>query len=281
MKKALHIKDWIENFTVSQSRREINNPRWVPVPIRMDGARYRLLTAKSRGEEYFGIFMALVEVAAGCVMPGWLINKDHRPLTVEQIAAKTGMRGPKIAKAIEVLSSDEIGWLVEDEIPLHSEHARSTLGEHSEHARSTLRLDQTRPEEIREDKTRPEEPRLAEKAVGVATASPGPGPGKSPRIALLALNVRDPALAGLLAAGVTHEQIAETWAGIMRDSKIVNRQAVLVSRLSRLLGLDKPKPKSHIGDALGTERIRKLREQAKSREFAAPSTHEEFMEGAQ
>lgn len=248
--KALRIKSWAANFTVSQSRREIKDPKWVPVRIQLDNARYRILTGKKDGEAHFGVFMALVEVAAGSILPGWLIGKDGRPLSPAHLAAKTGMRGSKIARAIAVLQAEDMGWLIEEEVPdiprtlrEHSENAPSKLGAHSEHARAPARPDQTRGDEIRQNQSEAD----AKAGSPPDSAAPPSGwlAGSDPAAMLAAIPIREPALSVIVAAGATCEGVKAVWLKVkgdqLRGNGIGSAEAVFINRICLSLGVRPPK----------------------------------------
>ncbi len=110
MAMAYAIKDWSKNFENAQSRK-VEDPHWVRVPIH-HGLRYKRLMKAKGGVEAFGVFIALVEIAATCEPRGKLVDESG-PLTVEDLAGQTDIPEPVLKRALEVLIDAKIGWIVE------------------------------------------------------------------------------------------------------------------------------------------------------------------------
>lgn len=139
MTAALRIKDWSANFEVAQSRR-YDSLTWVPFPIKLDGEHYRILAAGGQdGLSAYGVFCALVLLAARMPCRGLLCDVQGAH-GVAALCAKTGIGRAEMEAAIKMLSAPEVAWLqgvserharrmVRDAI---AERARSRRGAHYE-----------------------------------------------------------------------------------------------------------------------------------------------------
>lgn len=105
------ITGWTKHFEKSQSRR-VDNVQWVPLPVKHDGLGYRRVMAMKDGMEIYAAWVLIVQVAAKCEKRGVLANDHGKPLTAADIALKTGGKADAISKALQVLSSEDVGWLV-------------------------------------------------------------------------------------------------------------------------------------------------------------------------
>lgn len=105
------IKDWAKNFENAQSRK-VEDLDWVRVPIH-HGLRYKRLMKSKGGVEAFGVFIALVEVAATCEPRGVLIDESG-PLTLDDLSEQTGIDTKTLQRGISLLESDRIGWVVKE-----------------------------------------------------------------------------------------------------------------------------------------------------------------------
>jgi hypothetical protein len=139
------IKDWDEVFEDYRSR-EVARLQWLICRVldRKSDA-YALLVAREGGVEAYGVFWALVLIAARCPRRGTLVD-DRGPLTIDRLAVKTRMPIAVIARAIEMLTDHDVGWLVQVDEPVHgrgakslspSEHRPTTDGAPTDHRRRT------------------------------------------------------------------------------------------------------------------------------------------------
>ena len=108
------IRDWNEHFEVSQTRK-VENVRWVPVPVRHDGLRFRRLMAMPAGLEVFGAWVLILQVAGKCKVRGTLATDSGEPLTASDLAAMTGTTEKQMKQALQVLTSSPIKWVLESE----------------------------------------------------------------------------------------------------------------------------------------------------------------------
>lgn len=109
------IRDWNEHFEISESRK-YKNLSWVALPNKHDGKSYRRLVRLEDGAAIFGVWIAIVQVASKCPERGVLADADG-PLTPEDISDKTGMSESLVVRALEVLSSERIKWIIAVENP--------------------------------------------------------------------------------------------------------------------------------------------------------------------
>lgn len=139
------IKDWDDNFEVSQSRKAERPDRlsWVAVPNRHDGRGYRRLVRQPNGLALYGAWHLILQVASKCPVRGTLADKDG-PLSAFDIADKCSVGVEIIEDALKVLCSSEIGWVEQ----CHWEPATTALPE-----QSTILSQQDKQDKTRQNKT--------------------------------------------------------------------------------------------------------------------------------
>jgi len=115
------IRDWDIHFELAQGRK-VKNPSWVILPVKHDGLGFRRLMAMREGAELYGAWVLIVQVAAKCPTRGMLAD-ERGPLGATELSLKTGCPAKVFERSLQVLSSDEIGWLVIERY----EHAGSAL----------------------------------------------------------------------------------------------------------------------------------------------------------
>ena len=108
------IRDWNTHFEVSQTRK-VENLRWVPVPVRHDGLSFRRVMSLDDGLAIFGAWNLLLQIAGKCKVRGVLQTDSGRPMTAADVAIITGAPESGISHAMQVLASEDVGWLVESD----------------------------------------------------------------------------------------------------------------------------------------------------------------------
>lgn len=109
------IKDWAELYETAETRK-LKKLSWVPIPNKHDGKGFRRIIRRPDGLAILGAWMLILQVASREDQRGILEDQDG-PLGFQEISDKTGGDPDVIAKAIEVLCSKEIGWLIERKSP--------------------------------------------------------------------------------------------------------------------------------------------------------------------
>lgn len=138
-----YIRNWSTHYEKSQSRR-VDAMTWVALPNKHDGLSYRRLMQQPNALTVYGAFVLIVQVASKCKVRGVLAD-DCAALTAEDIALKTGATEQQIQDALDMLSTDKIGWigtlptgtpmpLCHPDYSIDSERTPSTLRDDSEHA---------------------------------------------------------------------------------------------------------------------------------------------------
>lgn len=120
MDSAWRIRDWNLHFENNESRK-LKRCAWVKLPNKQDGRGYRRLVALKNGAALFGCWVALVEVASKCHVRG-VFADEHGPLSIEDLAFKTGMPEGLIGECLQTLSSPQFMWFVpprRDDLPEH------------------------------------------------------------------------------------------------------------------------------------------------------------------
>lgn len=111
---ALRIKDWDSTFE-NWKTRSLDSPlRWVNLPTNQDSPVYRMLMSTAAGIHAFGVFIALVEVAGKMPERGVLAD-DKGDLSIKGISVRTGIRDGDLRKALAILTSPEVGWVVAEQ----------------------------------------------------------------------------------------------------------------------------------------------------------------------
>jgi hypothetical protein len=106
------IAQWEELYENAQSRK-VDRLRWVPMPNHHDGKGFRRLMMTPNAMEIYGAWALIVQVASKCPTRGVLLDADG-PLLAEELSLKTGGSQKIFEKALQVLSSQRIAWLLVD-----------------------------------------------------------------------------------------------------------------------------------------------------------------------
>jgi hypothetical protein len=125
------IKNWEKHFEIAQSKRVEGPLNWVPVPTKHDSLAFRRIMALEDGAAIFGAWILILEIAAKCKVRGKLGElSESGPIEYGpgELAMMTGCPPSLFKRALEVLTSPIVGWIIED----NSEKAQSSLGERSE-----------------------------------------------------------------------------------------------------------------------------------------------------
>jgi hypothetical protein len=107
--KTYRIKDWDDVFENHESRK-LKSLRYVSWPARSDSEAFTRLMRTPEGVLAFGVFSALVSVAAK-MTPRGVLADDKGPLDAERLATRIGAPEAIVASAIDLLASKKIGWL--------------------------------------------------------------------------------------------------------------------------------------------------------------------------
>ena len=110
MAKPLYsVSNWGKYYETSETRK-VKRMIWVPVQNKHDGKSYRRIIRRPDGLSILGVFVLILQVASRMEQRGLLKDQDG-PLDFQDIADKTGADPEQVRKAMEVLVSEEIGWL--------------------------------------------------------------------------------------------------------------------------------------------------------------------------
>ncbi|HUQ72643.1 MAG TPA: hypothetical protein VM165_24150 [Planctomycetaceae bacterium] len=103
------IRGWGEYFENAQSRK-YDKLTWVRMPNKHDGKSFRRLLRMADGLTMYGAWGLIVQVASKCPERGVLADADG-PLSAEDISLKCDAPTELVERALQILSSPEIGWL--------------------------------------------------------------------------------------------------------------------------------------------------------------------------
>lgn len=107
------VRNWDHNYEVAQSRKVDGPLTWVALPCKHDGLGFRRIMALPDGPAVYGAWVLIVQVAAKCPVRGVLAD-ERGPLTPEELSIKTGCPEKLFERALQVVSSERVGWLVVD-----------------------------------------------------------------------------------------------------------------------------------------------------------------------
>ena len=110
MTPLYRIKNWDANFENNRTR-TMKNMMWVPVPNKHDGDGYTELVDRKNGAEMLGAWLVILQVASKCPERGTLMRENGTPHTPKSIARLTRLNTDSITHALDLLVSEDIGWL--------------------------------------------------------------------------------------------------------------------------------------------------------------------------
>lgn len=166
------IKDWNENFENNKSR-DRNECSFVCVPNSHSGLGFSLIMAETDGAMVYGIFHLITGACSRQRKPreGWLTEngrEDGTPWTPEDLSVQFRRPVSEVVRALEVLSSPKVGWLLKIEKGRGSKRAASARAVPAECPSSA-------PEEKRREENRIEE----KEEKGNAAGAPQPAGSSS------------------------------------------------------------------------------------------------------
>lgn len=111
------ISNWEETFEVSQSKR-CEVMKWIALPYNPSSYGFCALMERPDGPEIYGIFCVLALEASQSRTRGELTRGSREiPHDARSLSVKLRVKEAKLKTAIQVLSSDEIGWIEAEIIP--------------------------------------------------------------------------------------------------------------------------------------------------------------------
>ncbi len=109
------IKDWAEHFENNRSR-QVEKCSFVCVPNKQSGLGFCRIISEPEGAAIYGIWqMILGACSQQKTRDGWLTSDGHHdgtPWSLQDLALKFRRPEKEIAMAIEVLTSESVGWIV-------------------------------------------------------------------------------------------------------------------------------------------------------------------------
>lgn len=149
------IRDWSRNFENADSRKApIKHLDWLKLPVKLSGRGYLKLATGKDGARHFGVWCALLQLAAMCRPRGSLVHGDGEPMTIHDIHLI--LRFPMVEIETALTRLEEIGWV--ELVPPSPGDPRPLPATPDD---STLRVDKTEKRGEREEKV-PSEPCPAE-----------------------------------------------------------------------------------------------------------------------
>lgn len=130
------IRDWELHYEKAQSR-QVGRVSWVSLPVKHDGLGFRRLMTRPDGIGMYGAWVLIVQVAAKCTVRGRLADEKGRPLSAGDLSLKTGAPSSVFEEALNLFSSEEIGWLDAsnweraDSVPIVSLTGQDSTGQNS------------------------------------------------------------------------------------------------------------------------------------------------------
>ena len=117
------ISRWDETFEVSQSKR-CEVMKWIALPYNPSSYGFCALMERPDGPEIYGIFCMLALEASQSRTRGELTRGSREtPHDARSLSVKLRVKENKIQAALQVLSSEEIGWIEGEVLPEDEEQS--------------------------------------------------------------------------------------------------------------------------------------------------------------
>lgn len=115
------VKDWQKHFENSKSR-EREKCGFVCVPNKQHGMGFAKIMIQKDGAAIYGIWICILGALSQQANPrnGWLTDdgkQDGRVWTAEDLALKFRRPVNEVSRALEVTSSEDVGWIVPVQCP--------------------------------------------------------------------------------------------------------------------------------------------------------------------
>ena len=162
------IKDWDSVFETKASRRCTQERRFVLVPTKRQSDSYHALMATREGREAYCVFIGLCRIAATCPCRGHLID-DKGPWDVARAAPVLGIEARVVERAVEMLASKRIGWLVPSNAPLGAPEAHPKRTESAPEAHQETHQERT-------ENALPKAPSSSRNWIGIGIGNTPPAP---------------------------------------------------------------------------------------------------------
>ena len=123
----IQIKNWNETFENADTRKR-QRLGWFLCPTGTDSAGYiELMSHGERGIRAFAVFTAICQWSATCVpvVRGSCARSDGRAMSARQIATVIRMPENIVTDALELLASEDVGWILCENTDVSSVKAQS------------------------------------------------------------------------------------------------------------------------------------------------------------
>ena len=105
---AYRIRNWSRHYETNKTR-PLKTLSWISLPIALDNDGYAELMENENGVAHFGVFVAILEVAARCVPRGCLLRARGVPHDAPSLARVCRIPVPIVQEALDRLVT--IGWI--------------------------------------------------------------------------------------------------------------------------------------------------------------------------
>lgn len=102
------IKDWSENYEISQTKKA-SFSKFVPLPNKLDGDGYTELVDHPNGAAHYGAWVTMVSIASKCDPKGTLVRDSGKPHDASTLSRITRIPASVFAEVLPRLVS--IGWM--------------------------------------------------------------------------------------------------------------------------------------------------------------------------
>jgi hypothetical protein len=111
------VKDWPRWFESAKSR-TFKKCTHAYLPNKQDGISFTYIMSLADGASVYGIWHLIVGALSRQLLPrnGWMTSdgtESGKPWTVEEMALQWRRQEKEISRALQVLTSDRVGWIVD------------------------------------------------------------------------------------------------------------------------------------------------------------------------
>lgn len=145
MSDTYSIVGWEKKFENCRTR-QVKQLHWVSLPVAIDGDWFGFLMQRPNGLRNYGLYVALVQMAANTPVRGVLAD-DRGPFTPKRIAMIVRSTEDVVVEGLRILSDPDVGLLSRDCTTLHNSAQGSENGPVCMSVCPVVSVPETKPEQ--------------------------------------------------------------------------------------------------------------------------------------